>query len=69
MDWQSVVSSNISELAHDPETNTLGVKFKNGGTYYYQGVDATKYNALLKADSIGKHLHEHIKGKHEFSKE
>lgn len=68
MDFKSVKSSNVAAIAHDPETNTLHVRFKNGGTYAYQGVDAEKHAALMSADSVGSFLHAHIKGKHPHSK-
>jgi hypothetical protein len=68
MEFKSVKSSNIDAVGHDPETNTLHVRFKNGGTYAYQGVDAEKHSALMSADSVGAFLHAHIKGKHAHSK-
>jgi hypothetical protein len=30
------------------------VKFKRGGTYHYPDTDATQYEGLLKAESLGK---------------
>lgn len=33
MDMKPVKSSSIDEVGHDPETQTLAVKFKNGGTF------------------------------------
>ena len=68
MDFKSVTSSNIDAISHDPETNTLYVRFKGGGVYAYQGVDAEKHAALMNADSVGSYLHAHIKGKHAHSK-
>jgi hypothetical protein len=68
MDFKSVTSSNIDAVAHDPKTNTLHVRFKGGGVYAYQGVDAEKHAALMNAASVGSYLHAHIKGKHAHSK-
>ncbi|MGA3015963.1 MAG: KTSC domain-containing protein [Bryobacteraceae bacterium] len=64
---QPVESSNIEAIGHDPATNTLGVKFKSGGLYHYQGISAEKHQALMAADSKGKHFFKHIRH-HEFVK-
>jgi hypothetical protein len=63
-----VSSSNIESIAYDPESQVLEAKFKHGGTYSYKGVPPQKYQALMAAPSIGKHLHLHIKGSHAHSK-
>lgn len=64
-----VKSSQISEIGHCPATNTLAVKFHNGGSvYHYDGVTAAQFDALHKSDSIGAHLGKHIKGAHKFTK-
>ena len=57
-----VASSSISEVGHDSTTNTLEVKFANGGIYRYDGVTADHYDALLKAPSLGRHFQQHIRG-------
>ena len=67
-EFVSVASSNIDAIKHDSKTNTLHVRFKGGGVYAYQGVDAEKHAALMNASSIGSYLHAHIKGKHAHSK-
>lgn len=59
-----VQSSNVKAIGHDPETQELHVHFHNGGQYVYAEVPAEKHQALVAADSIGNHLHAHIKGKH-----
>lgn len=64
MNFSPVTSSNVAAVAHDPATNTLHVKFKNGGTYAYHGVTADEHHALLHAPSVGAHLHHHIKAKY-----
>jgi hypothetical protein len=68
MDYQKVKSSNISEVGYDPETKTLGVKFHNGGVAHYHDVAPEKHTAMMAAESIGKHLHAHIKDVHKFTK-
>lgn len=54
-------SSNVSSVGHDPHTNTLGVAYKNGDTYHYHGINAHQHSRLMKASSIGSHLHAFIK--------
>ena len=65
---QPVESGAIAELGHDPASNTLRVKFKNGGVYEYHNVTAEKHQALMGSDSIGKHFAAHIRQNHEFRK-
>ena len=68
MKMQSVKSSQISEIGHDPATNTMAVRFNSGGLYHYHGVTGEAFAALRSAKSIGSHLHQHIKGKFDFKK-
>lgn len=63
-----VTSTNIISIGHNPETNTLEIEFKGGGVYSYEGVSAEKASALLAADSIGSHFHQHIRGVHAHTK-
>jgi hypothetical protein len=65
---EPVKSSAIKAIAHNPETNTLRVEFKNGGIYDYAGVDANKHAALAGAESIGAHFRQHILGVHEHTR-
>lgn len=60
----SVDSSMITSIGHDPDTNTLSVKFKNGKTYNYDGVPADVHQSLMDSSSVGKFLNSHIKGKY-----
>jgi KTSC domain len=66
MERKPVKSSNIAEIGHSG--TTLEVKFKNGGVFRYHNVDADKHAALMRAESVGKHFHAHIKNAHKFSK-
>ena len=66
-----VKSSNIAEIGFDPESRTLGVKFKNGGLYHYRDFDAEKHATMMdptKTPSIGSFIHANVKGKHPHSK-
>jgi hypothetical protein len=60
---KKVESSNVDTIHYEPNAKRLEVTFKNGRTYHYQGVSQQEYDALENADSIGKHLHKHIKGR------
>ena len=56
-----VKSSQIESVGHDPETSTLAIRFKSGGTYHYQNVSADQHNDLVSAESVGSHFHNGIK--------
>lgn len=58
----------LQSAGHDPETNTLEVRFKNGSTYRYSGVSAEAHAEFMAAESKGKHFGTHIKGKYECQK-
>lgn len=47
----SVESSWIAGIEHDPATNTLTVHMKNGEVYDYQKCDRATYNAFPAAPS------------------
>lgn len=63
-----VSSTNILEIGHDPITDVLAVKFKDGGIYHYEGVDSKAAHSLTSAKSVGSHFHAHIKGKHQHTR-
>lgn len=64
-----VVSSQIEAIGHDPETNTLFIKFIHGGrTYSYADFPAEKFERFKNAESLGKFLGAEIKGKHGYTK-
>lgn len=61
-------SSNIESAGYDPATRTLTVKFKNGGTYHYDGCTQDHYDGLCSAESPGKYLHKHIRSGYKWRK-
>lgn len=65
MQMHPVKSSNIEAIGHDADSKTLHVRFKSGGLYAYHGVTAEQFTALQSAPSVGKHIHAHIKPKHQ----
>lgn len=64
--WKKVESSNLSKVRY--KKGTLEIKFKRGGQYKYSKVPKEEYQALLQADSKGKHFNQHIKGVYDFQK-
>jgi hypothetical protein len=62
-----VTSSNIESIGYDPDTRKLHVKFASA-VYEYDDVSSDEYAGLMAAESLGGHLHSHIKGEHSFRK-
>lgn len=56
-----VKSANVESIGHQP--GELHVKYKNGGRYVYHRVPADLLSKALAAESPGKFLAEHVKGK------
>lgn len=60
-----VVSSNVARIGWD--NNSLYVDFKNG-SYEYKNVPKRIYNEMLEAESKGKYLNAHVKGRYEYKR-
>lgn len=58
---EPVTSSNIEATGHDPETNTMAVRFKSGGVYHYPGVTPEQHEALRGAKSVGSHFYNNFR--------
>lgn len=54
--WEQVESSNVSALFFHEDSQTLCVRFNNGGLYSYIGLDHEIYMNLRMAKSVGKYL-------------
>ncbi len=63
-----VGSTSVHSIGHDPETSTLSVKFHSGDTYHFHNVSALKHQALMAADSVGRHINSVIKPNHKVTK-
>lgn len=61
--WES---STVKLTEYDFENQTLTVEFKNGNVYEYYKITYEDWRRLLDAESIGKHLNAHIKGKFDY---
>ena len=60
-------STNVTQLDwhHD---GRLVATFKGGQSYTYAGVPEAEYHRLVKADSVGGHLAQHIKNHYAVTK-
>ena len=58
-----VKSSNVEAVGYDAARSILHVHFKGGAHYSYEGVPPHLHTSLHAAESIGKYVHEEIKGK------
>lgn len=59
--WTEAESSNIQATFFDARTQTICVRFNNGGIYSYIGANEEIYMSLVHAPSIGKYLHNVLK--------
>lgn len=59
----TVKSSNVSGLGFHPQSNTLAVRFANGGIYHYDDVPADVVAQFKAAESKGSYFAKHIRGK------
>ena len=58
---QRVRSSSVDAVGFDPARNELTIRFVAGGSYVYGMVPTAVFEALLRADSIGRFVNERIK--------
>lgn len=61
-----VTSSQLAAIGHDPDTNTLAIRFngkdgKLGGLYHYSNFTAEQFEAFQAAESKGSHFIRTIK--------
>ena len=63
---KQVHSSHVHAIGYDPVSGDLHVEYKNGGKFVYKNVPPDKARAVLGGASIGKMLHTHIRGQHDF---
>lgn len=63
-----VDSQSLRSVGYDARSSTLEVEFKNGTVYQYRDVPSQAYQELLRADSLGAHINQYIKGQYEFSR-
>ncbi len=63
---KEVNSSTIKHVWYNPGTRKMGVQFRSKGEpiYDYSDVDPADHARMMSAESIGSHLHHHIKPKY-----
>ena len=61
MDYIPVSSSDLSAVAYDDATSTLGVRFVKGGEYHYYGVPQATFEGLRSASSVGRYFDQYVK--------
>ncbi len=57
-------SSSLRSLGYDPEQQILEVVFSSGALYRYEAVPPEVVQALLEADSLGRHFNQVFKPQH-----
>lgn len=68
MEREEVVSSNISSIGYDPDTQVLEVEFLNGGVYEYFDVPPDIHQTLMDSGSKGRALNEFVKGTYDYNR-
>ncbi|HOE18890.1 MAG TPA: KTSC domain-containing protein [Syntrophorhabdaceae bacterium] len=56
-----VSSSNLHSVGYDPASQTLRIKFRDGGVYDYYNVPVSRYTGLMSSGSKGSYHANHIK--------
>lgn len=62
-EFVEVFSSHVDAVGFDPATSELHVRYRKGGTSIYSGVPADLAQQISTAYSVGKALHEQVRGK------
>ncbi len=57
-------SSSLRSPGYDPEQQILEVEFSSGALYRYEAVPPEVVQALLEADSLGRHFNQVFKPQH-----
>lgn len=60
---QSVYSSNVEKLGHDPETGELHVQWSSGKTSIYSNVPTQVAEDVRTSWSVGQAVNQMVKGK------
>lgn len=58
-----IYSSWISQLSHDPDTNTMTVHYSKGGSTTYPDVSFDEFDSLSRAPSVGEAIHARFRAK------
>jgi len=66
MQRKQVKSSNVRSVGYDETKQILEIEFTSGAIYQYLNVPENIYVKLMTAPSIGKAVHELLRGKFDF---
>lgn len=61
LDFKPVYSSWVAEIAHDSDSNEMHVRYRDGGTTIYSGVDFATFDSIRRSPSVGAMLHNTIR--------
>ncbi len=74
-DWVSVFikrvpvdSTNLRSVGYHRGERVLEIEFQAGSVYRYRDVPLNAYEALMRADSKGRHFSRQIRGRYEFKR-
>jgi hypothetical protein len=62
MTMHPVISTNVLAVGYDPQTHTLRVRFRSGGTYDYYAVSPDLFEQMLVPNPwrrVGRHVKAH----------
>jgi hypothetical protein len=63
MTMRPVESSSLRRVGYNPANRTLRIEFKEVGVWEYLQVPPSEYEGLMKAGSIGRYFHAHIRNR------
>jgi hypothetical protein len=61
-----VASSSIASVGYRPASRTLELEYRGGGVYQYIDVPPLEYDSLMQANSKGRFVNAHIKGRYRY---
>jgi hypothetical protein len=56
-------STCLTQAVYDTDRHEMTLEFTHGGRYRYEGVPATVYRNLVRADSPGRAFHATVRGR------
>lgn len=63
MERKPVESSNIASVGFCPDRKCISEEFRNGSIYQYEDCDRKLFDDLMGAESKGKFVNAHLKGR------
>ena len=66
--FTSFQSSNIARISYESANSTLEVEFHNGSIYQYFDVPEHIWEHFKQAESMGRFIHENLKGQYRYAR-